>query len=126
MATKKWDARFSHPVPHDNAYYAKCMLGGVLSCGITHTVITPLDVVKCNMQVDPGRFKSLPQGLGLIAKTEGMCLWGLQMLLVGGNFLEWLSVAGCFVYAGLAVDGWRTVPSCARFCYWILCSDAFS
>lgn len=71
MATKKWDARYSHPVPHDNAYYGKCMIGGVLSCGITHTVITPLDVVKCNMQVDPGRFKSLPQGISLIAKTEG-------------------------------------------------------
>lgn len=70
----KWDARYSHPIPHDNAYYAKCMLGGVLSCGITHTVITPLDVVKCNMQVDPGRFKSLPQGIGLIAKTEGKVL----------------------------------------------------
>jgi hypothetical protein len=26
------------------------------------------------MQVDPGRFKSLPQGLSLIAKTEGMPL----------------------------------------------------
>lgn len=69
----KWDARFSHPVPHDNAYYGKCMIGGILSCGLTHTLITPLDVVKCNMQVDPTRFKSLPQGLSLIAKTEGVC-----------------------------------------------------
>ena len=39
------------PVPHDSSYYAKCMLGGVLACGITHAGITPLDVAKCNMQV---------------------------------------------------------------------------
>jgi hypothetical protein len=37
---------------HDLAYYAKCMMGGILSCGITHTGITPLDQVKCRMQVN--------------------------------------------------------------------------
>ena len=53
MATSaaKWDARYSHPVPHTNEYYIKCMLGGVLSCGLTHFAVTPLDVAKCNMQV---------------------------------------------------------------------------
>lgn len=33
------------------AAYAACAVGGSLSCGSTHTGITPLDVVKCNMQV---------------------------------------------------------------------------
>jgi len=47
----KWDARNSHAVPHDISYYIKCMGGGVLSCGLTHTAVTPLDVAKCNMQV---------------------------------------------------------------------------
>lgn len=28
-----------------------CSLGGIIACGATHTVVTPLDVVKCNMQV---------------------------------------------------------------------------
>eukprot|EP00124_Ichthyophonus_hoferi_P003777 Ihof_evm10s352 gene=Ihof_evmTU10s352 len=46
----RWDARYIHAVPHTNSYYAKCMLGGILSCGLTHTAITPLDVAKCNMQ----------------------------------------------------------------------------
>jgi len=55
----KWDAREkgvdgkSHVVPHTNLYYLKCMLGGVLSCGLTHTGVVPLDVVKCKMQVFP-------------------------------------------------------------------------
>jgi hypothetical protein len=92
--TTPWSARWSHDVPHDNAYYGKCVVGGILSCGafiilsrlleqrqdakhqlmmmpllfsvhvgfshtsrpschddpgLTHTLITPLDVVKCNM-----------------------------------------------------------------------------
>lgn len=32
-------------------YYAACAVGGSLCCGLTHTAITPLDLVKCNMQV---------------------------------------------------------------------------
>ncbi|TMW69496.1 hypothetical protein Poli38472_001652 [Pythium oligandrum] len=67
----KWDARYSHAVPHDNAYYGKCMIAGVLSCGLTHTAITPLDVVKCNMQVNPAKYKGLVPGLKTIAAEEG-------------------------------------------------------
>lgn len=33
------------------AYYAACTAGGILSCGLTHMAVTPLDLVKCNMQV---------------------------------------------------------------------------
>jgi solute carrier family 25 phosphate transporter 3 len=67
----KWDARLSHSPIHDNAYYGKCMLGGVLSCGLTHTAITPLDVVKCNMQVNPGKFTGLVPGIKMVAAEEG-------------------------------------------------------
>jgi len=73
MATSssKWDSRYSHAVPHDNSYYGKCMIAGILSCGLTHTIITPLDVVKCNMQVNPGKFNSLIPGIRTIAAEEG-------------------------------------------------------
>ncbi len=30
---------------------SKCVVGGILACGLTHTAICPLDVTKCNMQV---------------------------------------------------------------------------
>lgn len=36
---------------HSPAFYAACTAGGILSCGLTHTAVTPLDLVKCNMQV---------------------------------------------------------------------------
>lgn len=73
MATsaQKWDARYSHPVPHTNSYYLKCMLGGVLSCGLTHLAVTPLDVAKCNMQVDPAKYKGLGQTIRTIIAEEG-------------------------------------------------------
>ena len=32
-------------------YYALCGFGGILSCGITHTALVPLDMVKCRIQV---------------------------------------------------------------------------
>lgn len=38
-------------------YYALCGFGGILSCGITHTALTPLDLVKCRIQVNPEKYK---------------------------------------------------------------------
>jgi len=31
---------------HDFDYYYKCMVGGLLACGLTHTAVVPLDLVK--------------------------------------------------------------------------------
>jgi len=74
--TQKWNSRFSHPVPHDASYYFKCMIAGVLSCGITHTLICPLDVVKCNMQTNPAKYKGLISGLKTLTAEEGsMAIW---------------------------------------------------
>ncbi|KPA86542.1 putative mitochondrial mitochondrial phosphate transporter [Leptomonas pyrrhocoris] len=76
--TKAWDARYVNPsCPHDTNYYIKCIGGGVLACGTTHTAVCPLDVVKCNMQVSPERFKSLGQGMKLILAEEGAGATGL-------------------------------------------------
>lgn len=36
---------------HTPLFYATCALGGLLSTGLTHLAVTPLDLVKCNMQV---------------------------------------------------------------------------
>lgn len=41
---------------YSGQYYAACTVGGILSCGLTHTAVTPLDVVKCkhsSCQVGP-------------------------------------------------------------------------
>jgi solute carrier family 25 (mitochondrial phosphate transporter), member 3 len=42
----------SHAIEmHTPLFYVTCALGGVLSTGLTHLAVTPLDLVKCNMQV---------------------------------------------------------------------------
>jgi len=53
-------------------YYAICGLGGVLSCGITHTAIVPLDLVKCRIQVDPAKYKGIFNGFRVSVAEEGI------------------------------------------------------
>ncbi len=43
-------------------YYALCGIGGILSCGLTHTAVTPLDLVKCRLQVDKEKYRNLGHG----------------------------------------------------------------
>jgi len=45
-------------------FYQVCAVGGALCCGGTHTAVTPLDVVKCNMQVWSGVGKGVGGGEG--------------------------------------------------------------
>jgi len=73
-----WDSLISapktrqpHAVPHDMNYYYKCMIGGALSCGLTHTFVVPLAVVKCKMQVFPEQYKGLISGIGKVLSEQG-------------------------------------------------------
>ncbi|KAF8967646.1 mitochondrial carrier protein [Flammula alnicola] len=88
MSATKWDARYLGPVPHDTSYYAKCMLGGVLACGFTHAGITPLDVAKCNMQVNPTKYTGLVPTLKTLLAEEGSKgIWkGVGPTFVGYSF----------------------------------------
>jgi len=52
-------------------YYAYCGLGGLLSCGLTHTGIVPLDLVKCRIQVDPAKYKGIVNGFKVSIAEEG-------------------------------------------------------
>ncbi|KAJ6621331.1 mitochondrial carrier protein [Mycena sp. CBHHK59/15] len=90
----KWDARFIGPVPHDMNYYSKCMLGGVVACGFTHAGMTPLDVAKCNMQVNPLKYNGLFPSIRTLLKEEGQTgIWkGFGPTFVG------YSLQGMFKY----------------------------
>jgi len=74
----EWESRVSspisrtpHPHVHNGLYYLKCMVGGILSCGLTHTAVVPLDVVKCKMQVFPEKYKGLIPGIRTVLAEEG-------------------------------------------------------
>ncbi|KAJ1530730.1 hypothetical protein ONE63_005586 [Megalurothrips usitatus] len=54
-----------------NKYFGLCALGGILSCGITHTMIVPLDLVKCRLQVDAAKYKSVVNGFRVTLAEDG-------------------------------------------------------
>merc|ERR1712168_434554 len=48
------------------------MIGGSLSCGLTHTLVVPLDLVKCRMQVDSVKYPSLGTGFKVTVAEGGV------------------------------------------------------
>jgi len=52
-------------------YFALCGIGGILSCGTTHTFVVPLDLVKCRLQVDQAKYKNLFHGFKVTVAEEG-------------------------------------------------------
>ncbi|KAL5550604.1 hypothetical protein UlMin_000780 [Ulmus minor] len=63
------------------AFYATCTADGILSCGLTYMAVTPLDLVKCNIQQgEKGFFKGwVPTLLGYSA--QGACKFGFYEFL---------------------------------------------
>ncbi|KAL3813952.1 hypothetical protein ACJIZ3_015220 [Penstemon smallii] len=57
-------------------YYGLCAGGGMLSAGTTHLAITPLDVLKVNMQVNPMKYNGILSGFSTLCREEGAsALW---------------------------------------------------
>lgn len=52
-------------------YYALCSFGGALSCGLTHTAVVPLDLIKCRIQVDAAKYKNIGTGFRVTMAEEG-------------------------------------------------------
>eukprot|EP00238_Polyblepharides_amylifera_P000946 CAMPEP_0196570714 /NCGR_PEP_ID=MMETSP1081-20130531/861_1 /TAXON_ID=36882 /ORGANISM="Pyramimonas amylifera, Strain CCMP720" /LENGTH=353 /DNA_ID=CAMNT_0041887311 /DNA_START=149 /DNA_END=1210 /DNA_ORIENTATION=+ len=57
---------------YSKEFYAACTMGGILSCGLTHMLVTPLDVVKCNMQTNPQKYKSIASGFSMVVAEAGV------------------------------------------------------
>jgi solute carrier family 25 (mitochondrial phosphate transporter), member 3 len=60
----------------------------VIACGPTHTLVTPLDLVKTRRQVSPGIYKSNIQGWTSIFRNEGIrgVFFGWSPTFVGYSF----------------------------------------
>jgi len=52
-------------------YYGLCGVAGILSCGLTHTAVVPLDLVKCRIQVDPEKYGSVVKAFRITLKEGG-------------------------------------------------------
>jgi solute carrier family 25 phosphate transporter 3 len=69
-------------------FYATCAVGGSFSCGLTHAFVTPLDLVKCRLQVNPTLYRGILNGWSTILRAEGVpgitvgwfpTFWGYSM-----------------------------------------------
>ncbi|OGE54299.1 hypothetical protein PENARI_c006G12344 [Penicillium arizonense] len=96
LASKKVQERTGKIEPGSLKYYASCTFGGILACGLTHTAVTPLDLIKCRRQVDPKLYQSNIQAYRTIRAAEGF----------RGIFTGWsptffgYSAQGAFKYGG--------------------------
>ncbi|KAG0650673.1 phosphate transporter 3 [Hyphodiscus hymeniophilus] len=70
-ASSKAQAKAGHIELYSAKYYAACTFGGLLACGLTHTAVTPLDLVKCRRQVDSKMYTGNFQAWGKIGRAEG-------------------------------------------------------
>lgn len=72
-------------------------MGGILSCGVTHCGVTPIDMVKCNKQNNPDIFKKGMFGnMGILSGIKGPkgLLRGWAPTFVGYSF-QGLGKFGC-------------------------------
>merc|ERR1712079_952763 len=79
--------------------YALCAVGGALSCGITHTAVTPLDLVKCRLQVNKEKYKNLGNGFKVTFAEGG----------ASGLFLGWAPTAIGYTMQGICKFGFYEV-----------------
>jgi len=80
-------------------YYALCAVGGALSCGLTHTAVTPLDLVKCRLQVNKEKYKSLGNGFKVTVADGG----------AKALFLGWAPTAIGYTAQGICKFGFYEV-----------------
>ncbi|KAF4213786.1 hypothetical protein CNMCM8980_005927 [Aspergillus fumigatiaffinis] len=96
VVSQKAQAKTGKIEPWTPKYYAACTVGGMLACGLTHTAVTPLDLVKCRRQVDSQLYKSNMEAFRVIRSAEGL----------RGVFTGWsptffgYSAQGAFKYGG--------------------------
>merc|ERR1719343_1149599 len=56
---------------YDLMYYLKGAAAGGICCSITHGALTPVDVVKTRVQLEPTKYKGLISGMRTIVAEEG-------------------------------------------------------
>lgn len=99
-------------------FYALCSIGGLLSCGLTHTAVTPLDLIKCRIQVNAEKYKSIGNGFKITVAEEGIrgLARGWAPTLIGYS-IQGIGKFGFYelfknVYSGILGDEntylWRT------------------
>jgi solute carrier family 25 phosphate transporter 3 len=88
---------YSAEKKYDLMYYLKGALAGGICCSVTHGALTPVDVVKTRIQLDPVKYnKGLLGGFKQIVAEEGAgaLLTGLGPTVVGYFVQGWFKFGG--------------------------------
>jgi len=95
------DGKFMGQGPFDSPFYLKAALAGGICCGPTHGALTPVDVVKTRIQLDPvtynkcflGGFRQVVAGEG-----AGALLTGLGPTAQGYFIQGWFKFGGVEIF----------------------------
>ncbi|KAG0211928.1 mitochondrial phosphate carrier protein [Mortierella sp. GBA30] len=84
--------------PHTGvALYARFAVAGAICCGVTHGALTPVDVVKTRIQLDPTTYnKGMIDGFSKVIRTQGA---GALLTGFGPTFIGY-SLQGAFKFGG--------------------------
>ncbi|KAJ1733030.1 Cu/Pi carrier [Coemansia biformis] len=89
-------------------YFLTCAAGGSLACGLTHYAMTPVDQIKCRMQVNKSLYSGVFDGFKKVGSAQGikgLYLGGVPTLL--GYSMQGMGKYGFYeyfkyLYAGIA------------------------
>merc|ERR1711966_501466 len=81
---------------YDSMYYLKGAAAGGICCSITHGALTPVDVVKTRMQLEPTKYTSMISGFNKVIAEEGAgaLLTGLGPTAFGYFVQGWFKFGG--------------------------------
>jgi solute carrier family 25 phosphate transporter 3 len=71
---QQYSKSFAAPSPieiNSGRYFAACTIGGTMACGLTHWLVTPLDLVKTRLQVNKTMYSGIFNGWSTIGKASG-------------------------------------------------------
>jgi|TARA_B100000524_G_C23630671_1_gene363013 solute carrier family 25 phosphate transporter 3 len=83
--------------PFNLSYYLSGALAGGICCGLTHGALTPVDVVKTRIQLDPAKYnRGLIGGFSQVMEAEGAgaLLTGLMPTCQGYFIQGWFKFGG--------------------------------
>lgn len=98
-------SKFVHPAANftahsaqefDLSYFLKGALAGGICCSVTHGALTPVDVVKTRMQLEPLKYTGMVSGFQKVIAEEGAgaLLTGLGPTAFGYFVQGWFKFGG--------------------------------
>lgn len=77
LTYNQWSLRWGDPIRmYTFEFFLTCMIGGALSGAVPHTLLTPVDVIKCRVQT--GEYANFSEGFHHIHHVEARSSWLLS------------------------------------------------